>query len=197
MTILTEASDMATSKKSTSSSIYQIKVTLKGTKPPVWRRFQVPSNLNLFQLHEILQTVMGWEDYHLFLFNIGGQEYRQPDLEFDSDLTDAKSVKLKHVYKGPNTKFVYVYDFGDNWEHEIRIEKEVPSESGTRYPICLTGKRACPPEDCGGVWGYADLLKVIQDPSHPEYEEMMEWLGGEFDPEEFELEEINDALEDF
>jgi hypothetical protein len=106
----------------------------------------------------------------------------------------ARRVKLSEVYHGPKTKFMYEYDFGDSWEHEILFEKEMPAEPGSHYPVCLEGERACPPEDCGGVWGYADLLKVIKNPEHEEYEEMMEWVGEDFDPEAFDLDEINSAL---
>jgi hypothetical protein len=88
----------------------------------------------------------------------------------------------------------YTYDFGDNWEHTIQIEKVVDAEPGIRYPRCIDGKRACPPEDCGGAWGYGDFLKAIQDPKHSEHEEMTEWIGGEFDPEEFDLAAVNNGL---
>jgi hypothetical protein len=184
---------MATSKQS--SSIYQVKVTLAGIRPPIWRRFQVRSHTKLNRLHEILQVVMGWDNYHLYQFIIGDEYFGQPDPDgFDDDMQNAKKIKLSEVYHGPKTKFAYEYDFGDSWEHEILIESELSAESGARYPRCLKGARACPPEDCGGIWGYADLLEIISDPDNEEYEEMMEWVGEKFDPEAFDLDDVNRAL---
>jgi hypothetical protein len=185
---------MASSKKSNGGSICQIKVTLKGTEPPIWRRFQVGNDISLYKLHNILQVVMGWEGYHLYRFGVGGVDFGEPDPEFGDDMKSASAAKLNQLVRGEKTKFIYEYDFGDSWEHEILIEKILPPEEGVRYPVCLDGKRACPPEDCGGVWGYADLLETIQNPESEEYEEMMEWLGGEFDPEAFDLEAINQSL---
>lgn len=183
---------MARSK--TSSVIYQIKVTLRGSKPPIWRRFQVAGDTRLSKLHDILQVVMGWEDYHLYQFTIGGTYFGRPDPDFGLDMESDRKVRLSQVVTGEKAKFTYEYDFGDSWEHQILIEKILPPEPGVRYPICLTGKRACPPEDCGGIWGYADFLEAIQNPKHPEHEDMLEWIGGEFDPEAFDLEEVNRAL---
>jgi hypothetical protein len=109
-------------------------------------------------------------------------------------MKDASKVKLSQIVRGEKQKFTYEYDFGDSWEHEILIEKILQPEAGVRYPVCITGKRACPPEDCGGIWGYADLLETIKNPDDEEYEEMMEWLGGDFDPEAFDLDSIDKAL---
>lgn len=180
----------------TPRNVYQIKVTLKGSKPPIWRRIQVTSDTGLYELHHILQVVMGWEDYHLHQFIIGGRYFGQPhpDYGFDLEMVDETTVKLNQVVSGVKTKFTYEYDFGDGWEHTILIEKILPLEAGEHYPACLTGRRACPPEDCGGIWGYAYLLEAIQNPDHPEHEHLLEWVGGGFDPEAFDLDEINRAL---
>ena len=136
---------------------------------------------------------MGWANYHLYQFTIGGATYSRPDFELELDEEDAQKVKLAQVVSEKD-RFVYEYDFGDSWEHELLVEKISQPEKGKRYPLCLTGKRACPPEDCGGIWGYTDLLEIIQDPDHEEYEEMMDWLGGEFDPEVFNIDEVNQLL---
>ncbi len=173
--------------------IYQIKVAIADSKPWIWRRFQVSGNTTLYKLHLILQTVMGWEDYHLYEFILGGAHYSDPDLEFGLEMGNAKRVKLNQV-AGEKTRFTYVYDFGDNWKHELLVEKILLAEPGVRYPICLTGKNACPPEDCGGIWGYDDVLEAVQNPNDEEYDEIREWLGGDFDPERFDLDEINREL---
>jgi hypothetical protein len=128
----------------------------------------------------------------LHQFIVGRTYFGEPDPDFDSE--DDRRVKLCDIVRREKQKFTYEYDFGDSWLHEILIEKILLPESGVRYPICLRGKRACPPEDCGGVWGYDDLLKIIKDPDNEEYEEMMDWLGGEYDPEFFDPDSINQRL---
>jgi hypothetical protein len=185
---------MARATRSTTRVVYQIKVTLKGSKPPIWRRMQVTSTTTLVQLHRILQCVMGWEGYHLYQFFIGGIAYGDPVMLGELDAEDARTMTLGTIVRSEHFKFIYEYDFGDSWEHELLIEKMLPLEEGKRYPICLTGKRACPPEDCGGIWGYAGFLEAIHDPQHPEHEEMLEWVSGEFDPDAFDLDEVNTEL---
>ena len=187
---------MAT-KQSTTADIYQIKVTLRDSKPSIWRRIQVPSDINLGKLHRILQVVMGWYDSHLHQFIVGGTYYGEPDPDYrtmGTDMRDEKRVKLNQIVRGEKSRFRYEYDFGDSWEHELLVEKILPPEPRGRYPICLKGKGACPPEDVGGVWGYGDFLEAIKDPKHPEHNDMLEWIGGEFDPEAFDLDEVNEAL---
>jgi len=177
--------------------IYQLKVTLRHIRPPIWRRIQVRSDVALLKLHRILQEVMGWYDSHLHQFLIGGEYYATRSLELDGfgpPIISERSARLEDVISGPKMKFRYEYDFGDGWEHEILVEKVLPPAEGVRYPVCVAGARACPPEDCGGPWGYAELLEAIRDPNHKEHEEMLEWVGGGFDPEAFDLEEINRAL---
>lgn len=185
--------EMATSKPVT-TDIYQLKVTLRGSKPPIWRRIQVPADINLGKLHRILQVVMGWTDSHLHQFIVGHSYYGEPDPEMGPEIRDEKRIKLSQIVTGEKFKFTYEYDFGDSWEHEVLVEKILPPEPGGRYPICLKGARACPPEDVGGVWGYDSFLEAIGNPNHPEHEDMLEWVGDEFDPEAFDLDEVNETL---
>ncbi|MBC8496933.1 MAG: plasmid pRiA4b ORF-3 family protein [Chloroflexi bacterium] len=176
--------------------IYQIKVTLKDSKPPIWRRLLVPTNITLYELHQIIQTAMGWAGYHLHQFVIYGQYYGDPE----DDVTGFMETKNEQRYKlssfatREGIKFDYQYDFGDGWEHSILVEKILTPDRGAQYPVCIKGRRACPPEDVGGVWGYEEFLEAIQDPSHPEHDDYLDWVGGEFDPAEFNLEEINEML---
>jgi hypothetical protein len=176
-------------------SIYQIKITLREISPPIWRRVQVPSNMTLGDLHWVIQTAMGWTNSHLHSFTIDGVEYGMilPDeLGFDDIEThDENLVKLNKIIPGEKYKFPYLYDVGDSWEHDILVEKVLPVDPATTYPTCLQAKRACPPEDCGGTSGYAQLLEVMQNPHHDDYESMLEWLGGAFSPEAVDLQKIN------
>ena len=175
--------------------IYQIKVTLKDSKPPIWRRIQVPCNITLAELHRILQAVMGWWDYHLHQFIVGRTYYGVPHPDYDDyvDMRDESQVRLNQIVD-EGSKFVYEYDFGDSWEHVLLVEKALEPEPGQAYPVCIKGKRARPPEDVGGVWGYEEFLEAIGDPDHPEHDDYLEWVGGEFDPEEFDLDAANEAL---
>jgi hypothetical protein len=176
--------------------VYQLKLTLDGVKPPIWRRLLVKEDINLLTLHEIIQRAMGWEGYHLHMFTIAGQIFGdQEDDEFgDLGTKNETRYRLNKLGLGEKSKFKYEYDFGDSWEHTILVEKIVPAEKEVHYPICLTGKRACPPEDVGGVWGYENFLESITDPNHKEHDEYMEWIGDSFDPEEFDLDEVNEIL---
>ena len=181
-----------------SAQVYQLKITLRDIKPPVWRRVQV-KDCSLVKLHDIIQTCMGWDDYHLHEFEIGGERYGDPrqwpdDFGGDLEVGNEGKVKLSQLAAGGIKKFSYVYDMGDNWDHTIQIEKVLPAEAGVRYPRCIAGQRACPPEDCGGPWGYGDFLEAIQDPRHGRHEELLEWVGGEFDAEAFDAEAVNEEL---
>ena len=175
------------------SLIYRLKITLRDVKPPVWRRVEL-KDCSLRRLHEIIQTCMGWSDSHLHSFQIGGEEYGEPDPMGELEFHNEGKMKLSQVAAQGYKKFSYTYDFGDNWEHTIQLEKTAAPEPGVHYPRCTDGKRACPPEDCGGPWGYQDFLEAIQKPGHPEHEDMLEWIGGEFDPEKFDLEAVNQEL---
>ncbi|KPQ31260.1 MAG: Plasmid pRiA4b ORF-3-like protein [Phormidesmis priestleyi Ana] len=189
---------MVSRKSSKASSIYQMKITMRDIRPPIWRRVQVRSNESLEHLHYVIQLSLGWTNSHLHSFRIQGVEYGMllPDcLGFDElETHDETTVKLSSVIPGEKFKFSYLYDFGDSWEHEVLVEKVLDADLEIDYPICVKAKRACPPEDCGGIWGYEGFLEAIQDPEHPEHEEMLEWVGGTFDPEDPELSEANHQL---
>ena len=175
-------------------NIYRIKITLTHIRPPVWRRIQVPADTKLGKLHRILQEAMGWYDTHLHAFHVGHETYGIPDGEFvDDETINERNVPLDKIAV-EGDKLIYEYDFGDGWEHELLVEQVLPAEKGKRYPLCLAGQRACPPEDCGGPWGYEHLLEVLSDPKHEDHEEIREWLGGPFDPEAFDLDEVNRML---
>jgi hypothetical protein len=188
---------MAKRKQAPPKAIYQLKIGLKGLKPPVWRRIQVADATTLNELHLMIQEIMDWENYHLHQFTIGRTFYGQPQPDYGLEFKNENPVKLSQVISGEKFKFLYTYDFGDDWEHEILVEKILPPADGVSYPICLTGKRACPPEDCGGIWGYKEMLEALQDPEHPEYETYQDWIDEDFDPEAFDLDEINQRLKRF
>ena len=178
-------------------SIYRLKATIRDIKPPVWRRLEVGGEITLAALHDVLQTAFGWTDSHLHQFSVGEAIFGVPDpddLGWGRSVADERRVRLQDAVGRRVKRFLYEYDFGDGWEHEIAVERIVLAEPGASYPRCLAGRRACPPEDCGGPWGYAQLLTAVADPAHPEHEEMSEWLGGEFDPDEFELDAVNTSL---
>ena len=182
------------------NKVYQFKITLKGIKPPIWRRIQVPKNYTFWDLHVAIQDAMGWLDVHLHAFEIANpgkgpiEEIGIPDKDFEweNQRTIAGWKRTIARYFTPeNAKARYVYDFGDDWTHDIKLEKILPREKGVNYPLCLDGKRACPPENCGGVWGYEELLEIISNPKHEQYEEMIEWLGEEdLDPDYFDRTEV-------
>ena len=178
--------------------VYQFKITLQDIKPSIWRRIQVPETYSFWDLHVAIQDAMGWADYHLHQFELVDPstgvkvEIGIPDGEsgWDTQTLPGWKRKIADYFSMENKVANYVYDFGDDWNHRIRLEKILPREKGVEYPICVAGERACPPEDCGGVWGYEDFLEIISDPDHEEYEEMIEWVGGEFDPEYFEVKDV-------
>jgi hypothetical protein len=183
-------------KQTKEKNIYQLKISLKYTRPLVWRRIQLYGDITLAKLHRILQTVMGWYDSHLHQFIVGRTCYGIPSRDdfLGMDLKDERKVTLNQILTRPKQKMIYEYDFGDGWEHEILLERVLAPEPGVRYPRCLDAARACPPEDCGGTGGYENFLAAIRDPNHEEHEEYLEWIGGEFDPEQFDLADVNAAL---
>jgi hypothetical protein len=178
-------------------TIYQFKVTLKDSDPPIWRRIQIP-DCTLGELHDVLQIVMGWEDSHLHQFIIRGTCYgpRDPDdIDWDMETEDEEDILISQVTKmGRKVRFTYEYDFGDSWQHEIVLEKTLDLEPRVKYPRCVGGERACPPEDVGGVWGYAEFLAAIADPKHESHRDMKEWIGGRFDAEKFSVHAVNKDL---
>ena len=170
---------------------YQLKVTLWGSNPPIWRRFLVPSDITLKHLHHALQMVMGWSDSHMHQFSAGGVFYGTPNHEFGAQTVSESKTKLDKVLRNPNDRIAYEYDFGDSWEHEIELEQILPHTRGARYPWILAGERACPPDDVGGIPGYYHFLEALADPKHPEHEDIVDWIGGKFDPDKFDVKKVN------
>ncbi|MGD1083729.1 MAG: plasmid pRiA4b ORF-3 family protein [Verrucomicrobiota bacterium] len=171
---------------------YQLKITLELVKPAIWRRISVPGNASLGWLHAVIQLAMGWTNSHLHQFEVGGRLFsdpavNSPGFEGEPEVLDEAKFSLRDV--APNEKHVlhYEYDFGDGWQHTIAVERILPPEPGAATVArCLAGKRACPPDDCGGPWGYQDLLKILRNPRHEEHNSMKDWLGRPFDPEAFD-----------
>lgn len=180
--------------RGTGAAVFRLKVTLRGSKPPIWRRFLVPGDLTLKRLHDCLQMVMGWTDSHLHQFEAGGVRYGTSDREFGAERVSENRTRIDQVLVRPKDRMSYEYDFGDGWVHDIVLESILPAEPDGRYPLIEAGKRACPPEDIGGIYGYGDFLDAIADPGHPEHEELMEWIGGSFDPESFDVRQANLAI---
>jgi hypothetical protein len=175
--------------------IYKLKVSLQGAKPPIWRRIEVRGDTPLDRLHWIIQVAMGWEGGHLYEFAIRGLKYTDAETaSLDGDET-ASAATLGALIRRPGTHFTYTYDFGDNWEHKVFVEDLSEPEAEVQYPRCIAGRRACPPEDIGGVWGYEELLAALKDPTNPEYGELLEWVGVDFDPAAFDLEGIQQELQ--
>jgi Plasmid pRiA4b ORF-3-like protein len=178
--------------------IVQIKVKLLGvTKPPVWRRLQLRADTRLDQLHEIIQAALGWENYHMHVFSFGDEEFGIPDPELG--FSDERHVTLGELIAGVGgDRFRYTYDFGDDWQHEVVVEELLDPDPETHYPLLVAAKGACPPEDCGGPWGYGNLREILADPNHDEHQEMLEWLGldnaSEFDPAAVAIDEVEHEL---
>jgi len=183
-----------------SAPVYQLKVVLIGSRPAIWRRLRVPGNANLGWLHAVIQISMGWTNSHLHHFLTSDARYT--DLRHNEDIGfgerpdhDESKATLIQVMPDEGVQFDYEYDFGDSWEHEITVEKILPPDAATAtVALCLDGARACPPEDCGGVWGYDNLLKILKNRKHPEHQSMREWLGRAFDAEAWDLAKTNTWL---
>jgi hypothetical protein len=171
--------------------LYQFKITLKDSHPPIWRRIQV-KDCTLDKLHEHTQTAMGWTNSHLHHFRVGEQLYGDPMLMAENfeemEYKDSTTTRISDILpkSGKQFRFEYEYDFGDGWQHEVLFEGCIRAERGKRYPVCVEGARACPPEDVGGVWGYQAFLEGINDPEHEDHDGLLEWAGGSFDPEAFD-----------
>jgi hypothetical protein len=179
----------------TIGTVFQLKITLQDTKPPIWRRVLVDRSTTLAHLHDVIQAAFGWWNYHLHEFEIGRKRYGVPDPDEDwgEPPRDERRTRLDAVV-GEGASFRYTYDFGDGWEHRVIVEKVLPPSVDTAAPACIDGRRACPPEDCGGTWGYRELLEILADPTHPEHGERREWLGRPFDPDAFDPSEFEDNL---
>jgi Plasmid pRiA4b ORF-3-like protein len=188
---MTKKADIGTPK-----IIYQIKVTLNYIAPLIWRRIHVPAEMSLEKCHRILQTALGWTNTHLYEFAAGSKRYGLPNSNFAEDIINVKSTSLRNVMPVENRKISYLYDFGDGWEHEIVLEKITPNVTDYQRVICSDGARACPPEDCGGVPGYEDILVNLNEPLKKRDKDLMIWLDG-YDPECFDLNEVNKALKRF
>lgn len=174
--------------------IYQLKITLEGIDPPVWRRILVASTTALPELHDILQRTMGWSDCHLHQFLIGDKRYGTPEPDYDDGTLDESRLRLSTLLRQAGAQMVYEYDFGDGWIHTLLLEDLLPFTPGQALPRCLAGERACPPEDVGGPWGYANFLDAWGNKTHPEHHGMVAWAGKRFDPERCDLAGINRCL---
>lgn len=175
--------------------IYQLRIELQDLKPSIWRSVLVPGSIKLSKLHAVLLRTMGWMGGHLHEFIIGDAHYGEPDTDFPEIppvLRDDRSNLANSL--GALKTFRYLYDFGDGWEHKVRVEKILPPDPTARLPLCLAGANACPPEDVGGPPGYVDFIEAISDPRHDEHEAMLQWCGGAFDPYAFDLDAVNADL---
>jgi Plasmid pRiA4b ORF-3-like protein len=188
-----ESGRLADLSKNPAMTIYRIHVSLLNIQPTIWRRVELSSHTTLKQFHRILQIVMGWENYHLHEFLVDNQRYGVPDPEFDQpgDVIGENKVHLSGILPRRGTQIRYTYDFGDNWQHALNLEEIVPVQSEIEYPRVLDGARSCPPEDCGGNSGYANLLDILTDPEHEDYQHMRGWAGERFNAEVFSLKDIN------
>ena len=183
--------------------IYQFKITLQEIEPAIWRRLQAPAKYTFWDLHVAIQDAMGWLDYHLHEFRVRRPHQRKmveigiPDDEGIGNATLLGwEIPIRDVFTEPGQTALYAYDFGDGWRHDVLLEGILLKEKGAAYPTCIAGERACPPEDCGGIPGYYQLLDILRNPRHPDYRETMEWLKGHaknddpYDPNAFDLGQV-------
>ncbi len=175
---------------------YQLKMTLHGSKPPIWRRLVVPADINLSVLHKVFQIAMGWHGGHLHCFEINGETFQptDPDIFNGEPAEDESQYCLCDLINVAKARFNYQYDFGDDWQHHILVEEIIPASAHPTTMVCLAGKGRCPPEDCGGIYEYYHLLKVLRDPHHKQYKELLEWIGTIPDPDEFDSAEVSACL---
>lgn len=177
-------------------STYQLRIALRDSQPLIKRTVEVTADTTLHKLHWVIQLAMGWTNSHLHLFVIGNERYSQPEFdEGELGTLDEHPVRLRDVMWQQGAVFAYQYDFGDNWRHDIAVEAIYPRRIGERYPRCIGGQGACPPEDCGGIYGYQELVEALGDPDHPEHATSTTRVGGRFDPERFDLDEVNRRLQ--
>jgi len=192
---------MPARKSAVPPDIYQLKVTLLGTSPPIWRRLLVPAGLTLAQLHDVLQAAMGWQDCHMHEFRAGRRHFGRPNpddrLMGLPPVENERTMRLSSVLGRVGAKIIYTYDFGDSWEHGLVLEKRLSRDPNTTYPVCTGGQLACPPEDCGGIGGFYDLLDALGDPAHDQYDELRDWVGDDYDPDAFSVDDVNRMLAPF
>ena len=177
--------------------IIQLRVFIHELKPVIWRRLRVEKETTLFELHHIIQIAFGWQNYHLFEFEHHGFIFGEINAvvpEANENLIDSRTTSLESLFVDTRELLRYTYDFGDNWLHYVVVERFIPREKNGVYPYCMSGKNACPPEDCGGIKGYDNLLKALTNKQHPEYQEYKNWVGKGFSPDKFELEKVNNQL---
>lgn len=178
--------------------IYQLRIELRYVKPTVWRQLLVPASIKLHQLHGALLWTMGWAGGHLHEFVVGHDHYGEPDPNFDTPPAVQREDRITLAAAlGARKSFVYLYDFGDGWEHRVSVEKILLPDPALKLPLCVAGANACPPEDVGGPPGYEEFLEAINDPAHEEHDTMLQWCGGAFDPTAFHLDHINESLQQF
>lgn len=177
-------------------SIHVLRIDLAHLKPAIWRRIEVPSGITLAQLHRVIQMAFDWDDSHLHAYEIGGRRYGQPTPDpFGMGMEDLDERKHRlGDLTTAGSRFTYTYDFGDDWIHVIKVEKILPPKADAHYPRCVAGKNAAPAEDCGGPWGYAEIVRALAEPGHPERDELLEWVGEDFDPADFDRDELNAGL---
>lgn len=182
--------------------ILQFKISLIDIEPKIWRRFLVPDDIDFERFHNIIQIIMGWENYHLFSFENKfclidtdkdgfAVDFMWPALKQRKQTFIAETVFLNNIFTTPRQKMIYTYDFGDTWEHEIVLEKILDRDKEQSLPNCLNGEGNCPPEDCGGVPGYYDFIEIMRNNKHPEHKRMVEWYGEVYNPDYFSLDEVN------
>ncbi len=178
------------------ATAYQLKVTLLGIYPEIWRRLLVAGDIDLGRLHRILQCAMGWTDSHLHKFTVGEKRYTDPRFEKseEEEEEDESSFQLRTLAPWVGDRLGYLYDFGDMWNHDILVESIHPMDPRQHYPVCLNGEGACPPEDCGGTDGYSSMVHAVRDSNHKEHKTMVRWVGGRFDPYHLDIKEINELL---
>jgi len=177
-------------------TVHQLKVTLRDVRPPVWRRIVVRSETRLDELAAVLEAAMGWEGYHLHQYWVGRTtRYCMPDPDWGTEGDrDERRFRLGEVLPAAGKRMTWEYDFGDGWEHDVVAEAIDPADPGVDYPVCIKGRRACPPEDCGGPWGYGNLLEALADPDHPNHDDLTEWAPIDFDPARFDVDETTEAM---
>jgi hypothetical protein len=174
--------------------VVQLRISLQDIDPVVWRRLLVPGNVRLSKLHEVFQAAMGWTNSHLHSFRIGDALYGIQFDDYPEEELDEKSITVVAALRDQR-RFLYEYDFGDSWDHQVVVEAMTKARLGLKFAVCVDGQNACPPEDCGGAGGYSMMLEALADPSHEEHDEFLTWVGGSFDPTAFGLVEANIALQ--